>query len=83
MDDPTILRTFTDHTEAEIVRAMLEAEGIAAMVVADDLGETLPSLDITGGVQLVVSGADLERAKAVLAEPPAEIEVEESEDAEG
>ena len=80
MDDPTILRTFTDHTEAEIVRAMLEAEGIAAMVVADDLGETLPSLDIAGGVQLVVSGADLERAKAVLAEPPAEIEVEESED---
>jgi len=80
MDDPTILRTFSDHTEAEIVRAMLEAEGIAAEVVADDLGETLPSLDLAKGVQVVVAGADLERAQAVLAEPPAEIEVEDFEE---
>ena len=79
MEDPTILRTFSDRTEAEIVRAMLEAEGIAAMVVADDLGATGPPLDLAGGVQVVVPGADFERAQAVLAEPPTEIEVEEAE----
>jgi hypothetical protein len=79
MDDPTILRTFSDRTEAEIVRAMLEAEGIAAMVVADDLGATGPPLDLAAGVQVVVAGADLERAQAVLDEPVAEIEVEDAE----
>jgi putative signal transducing protein len=84
MDDPTILRTFSDRTEAEIVRAMLEAAGIPAMVVADDSGETLPSLDLAAGVQVVVSGADFERAQAVLDEPAAEIEVEDAErDTEG
>jgi hypothetical protein len=84
MDDPTILRTFTDRTEAEIVRAMLEAEGIPAMVVADDLGATGPPLDLSAGVQVVVSGADFERAKQVLDEPAAEIEVEDAErDTEG
>ena len=84
MDDPTILRTFSDRTEAEIVRAMLEAAGIPAMVVADDSGENLPALDLSGGVQVVVPGADLERAQAVLDEPAAEIEVEDAErDTEG
>ena len=84
MDDPTILRTFSDRTEAEIVRAMLEAAGIPAMVVADDSAENLPSLDLSGGVQVVVPGADLERAQAVLDEPAAEIEVEDAErDTEG
>lgn len=79
MDDPTIFRTFTDRTEAEIVRAMLEAEGIPALVVADDGEGALPSLDLVEGVQVVVSGADVDRAEAILAEPPAEIEVEEAE----
>jgi hypothetical protein len=83
MDDPTILRTFSDRTEAEIVRAMLEAAGIPAMVVADDSGETLPPLDLAEGVQVVVPGADLERAQAVLDEPAAEIEVEDDEMDEG
>ena len=78
MDDPTILRTFTDRTEAEIVRAMLEAEGIGAMVVADDLGATAPALDLSEGISVVVPGADLERAKAILDEPVAEIEVEDA-----
>ena len=84
MDDPTILRTFTDRTEAEIVRAMLEAEGIPAMVVADDAGDTVPPLDLATGVQVVVAGADFERAQAVLDEPAAEIEVEDTDrDTEG
>ena len=79
MDDPTILRTFTDRTEAEIVRAMLEAEGIPAEVVADDGGETVPAMDLAEGVQVVVAGADLERAKVILDTPPPEIEVEDEE----
>jgi hypothetical protein len=49
------------------------------MVVADDLGATGPPLDLASGVQVVVAGADLERAQAVLDEPVAEIEVEDAE----
>ena len=36
MNDPTIIRTFSDRGEAEIARSLLEAEGIDAATAADD-----------------------------------------------
>jgi hypothetical protein len=68
MNDPTIVRVFADRGEAEIARSMLEAEGIAALVSADDMGGSTPPLDFSSGLQLVVEAADVERAKALLDE---------------
>ena len=68
MKDPTIVRTFSDRGEAEIARSLLETEGIDAMVAADDVGGTTPSLDFSAGLQLVVEAADVDRAREVLDE---------------
>jgi len=66
MDDPTIVRTFSERGEAEIARALLEAEGIPAALSADDLGGTTPPLDLSAGLQLVVAARDVEQARALL-----------------
>jgi hypothetical protein len=68
MNDPTIVRTFSDRGEAEIARSLLETEGIAAWVSADDMGGTTPPLDFSSGLQLVVEAADLDRARELLDE---------------
>jgi hypothetical protein len=68
MDDPTIIRTFSDRGEAEIARSLLEAEGIDAAISADDMGGTTPPLDLSAGLQLVVSARDVEQARELLDE---------------
>jgi len=68
MKDPTIVRTFSDRGEAEIARSLLEAEGIAALVAADDMGGNTPPLDFSSGLQLVVEAGDVERARELLDE---------------
>lgn len=68
MDDPVIVRTFTQRGEAEIARGLLEAEGIPAVITADDAGSTTPSLDFVLGAELVVESTDVERAREILDE---------------
>ena len=68
MDDPTIVRTFSDRGEAEIARSLLEAEGIAALVAADDTRGNWPQFDLSAGVQLVVEATDVDRARELLDE---------------
>jgi hypothetical protein len=68
MNDPTIIRTFSDRGEAEIARSLLEAEGIAAAIAADDTRGNWPQFDLSAGVQLVVDAADVDRAHEVLDE---------------
>ncbi len=68
MKDPTIVRTFSDRGEAEIARSLLEAQGIDALVAADDMGGNTPPLDFSSGLQLVVDAGDVERAHEVLDE---------------
>ena len=72
MNDPTIIRTFSDRGEAEIARSLLEAEGIAAAIAADDTRGNWPQFDLSAGVQLVVDAADVDRAHAVLDEEVSE-----------
>jgi putative signal transducing protein len=79
MKDPTIVRTFSDRGEAEIARAMLEAEGIEASVTADDVGENVPSFDLSAGLQLVVDAADVDRAHELLDEEISEAELDAAE----
>ncbi|MGH3650889.1 MAG: putative signal transducing protein [Acidimicrobiia bacterium] len=52
-------------TEANLVKARLESEGIEAVVQSDDLGATAPVLAATGVVVLVRS-SDRPRAMEVL-----------------
>ena len=63
-----IVRTFSDRGEAEIARSLLETEGIAALVSADDMGGNNPALDFSSGLQLVVESADVVRARELLDE---------------
>jgi len=62
------VRTFSDRGEAEIARSLLEAEGIGALISADDMGGNTPPLDFSSGLQLVVSAADVGRARELLDE---------------
>jgi Putative prokaryotic signal transducing protein len=66
MNDPTIVRTFSDRGEAEIARGLLEAEGIPALLTADDLGSEGPGVEISTGTQLVVDAKDVARAQELL-----------------
>lgn len=79
MNDPTIVRTFSDRGEAEIARAMLEAEGIEARVTADDVGEKVPSFDLSAGLQLVVDAEDADRAIELLDEEISESDLDAAE----
>jgi hypothetical protein len=69
MNNPIILRAFTDRTDAEFARGLLVAEGIDAAVVADDLGSEGPGMTFGTPIELVVEATDLERARALLDEP--------------
>ena len=68
MKDPTIVHTFADRGEAEIARSLLEAEGIAAAVPAEERGGLTAPEEFLSGVQLVVEAVDVERARELLDE---------------
>jgi hypothetical protein len=67
LDDAVVLETFSNRIEAEMAAGILEAEGIEAMVMADDAGGTYPMLQFIRGVKLMVAAADEARAKEILA----------------
>jgi len=81
MNDPTIVRTFSDRGEAEIARSLLEAEGVTALIAADDTGGNWPQFDLSAGVQLVVEAGDVDRARELLDEEVSEAELDAAENA--
>jgi len=66
------LEEFTSLGQAQVVRAMLEASGIDAMVTKDDAGGMAPAMQIFVGVQLLVRAEDLETAREILEAEPLE-----------
>jgi hypothetical protein len=67
MDEPlACVTTFPDRQQAELARGALEASGLEAMIMADDMGGTLPGLDFPQGVGVFVREADLAAAKEIL-----------------
>jgi hypothetical protein len=66
MNDPVIVKSFTDKGEAEIARGLLDAEGINAAITADDLGSEGPGLTFGRPINLVVEAADADRAAELL-----------------
>jgi hypothetical protein len=60
------LGTYGSVTEANLVKARLESEGIEAVVRSDDLGATAPVLAAATGVEVLVRSGDRPRAMEIL-----------------
>jgi hypothetical protein len=67
--DLVVVRTFASRIEAEIAQSALEADGIKAVVLADDAGGQYSSLWMNGVRLLVPTGAAI-RAVEILDAPP-------------
>jgi hypothetical protein len=68
MGEMICIATFRTRMEAEFAQSMLEAEGMAAQVTADDAGGWRPELLMgAGGARLYVRPDDAERARQALA----------------
>jgi len=67
-DEPVVVARFSTRMEAEMAAGLLEAEGIAAYVSADDAGGAYPSLQFIRGVRLIVLPEDEAQARAILAD---------------
>jgi hypothetical protein len=69
--DLVVVRTFPSRIEAEIAQSALEADGIQAVVLADDAGGQYSSLWMNG-VRLLVPTGQAIRAVEILDAPPVE-----------
>lgn len=56
----------TSTIEAQLIVGMLEANGLRAVVSADDAGGQEPPLQLTDGVRVLVDSADLAAAQALI-----------------
>jgi hypothetical protein len=65
-DDLVVAWVYSYRHEAELGRSMLEAEGIEAMIAADDCGGQRPLLGANAGVKLLVRRSDEPRARKLL-----------------
>lgn len=57
---------YSSSAEANLVRARLEANGIAAIIQADSASGIVPQLEAYSGVKVLVRPEDLEEALEVL-----------------
>lgn len=61
-----VIATYSSVTEANVVRARLESEGIDAVVRSDDLGSTMPTMGASRGVAVLVVAGDRPKAMETL-----------------
>jgi hypothetical protein len=66
LNDAVVIETFTSRAVAELAAGLLEAEGIEALVLADDAGGAYPMLQFIRGVRLYVAAEDEARAREIL-----------------
>ena len=60
------IKTFASRIDAECAKNMLESNGIAVNIQADDQGGLRPDLALNLGVHLQVLAKDTDDAKALL-----------------
>ena len=60
------IRKYPTEVEAEVDRAVLDANGIRALIVRDNAGGMLPSLNLLAEVRLVVDNEHAAQARVVL-----------------
>jgi hypothetical protein len=61
-----VVRTFPNSVEAEFAQSVLDANGIASMLLKDNAGGMLPFLDVLHPVRLVVRQGDVDTAVRLL-----------------
>ena len=66
MKEVAVLRTLPTREEAELLRGLLETNGIQAFVASDDARGLQPPLELVTGVKLLVAEEERERAEEVL-----------------
>lgn len=69
MSDLVAVAVYPFRGDAEVARAHLAAEGIAAVVVADDEGGLNPGFYARYGVRVLVRSPDVAAARAVIGQP--------------
>lgn len=67
-DEPVTLRRYVVEHEAELARAVLEANGIDAVIMRDNAGGMLPMLQPLFQLRLLVRASDVADAQAILDE---------------
>lgn len=65
-DELVVVRTYPGEPLAGIAASRLGSEGIEAHIQKDDCGGAYPSLQMAGGVRLLVKPEDLEDAEKIL-----------------
>jgi hypothetical protein len=58
--------TYRSMTEASLVKARLEVNGIVSVVQGDSVSGAVPFLEVTQGVRVMVRQSDLSHALEVL-----------------
>jgi Putative prokaryotic signal transducing protein len=85
--DPVLIRSFPDLVSADMAVEALQDASIESMIVSDDLGGTLPSMQSVRGVKLYVAADAEAEARAVLDAiddaPPLEETADAGDDADG
>jgi hypothetical protein len=61
-----VIRRFQNGAEADLAKAILEANGIEAAVLRDDAGGMIPAMSLMSDIRLVVAPEDAEAAREVL-----------------
>lgn len=62
----TVLRTFNNSGEAELMKALLDSAGIDSFIKNDITSSVLTMLNDSVGIKLVVRSKDLGKAKKFL-----------------
>lgn len=65
-DEAVVVETFPSRAVADLAAGLLEAEGIEALVLADDAGGLYPMLQFVRGVRVLVAAEDEARAREIL-----------------
>jgi hypothetical protein len=63
-----VIRTFARDLDARIAEAVLEANGIESMVIADNAAGMMPYLDALHPIRIAVKEADVEDALELIGE---------------
>ena len=63
---PVVVATYQIEHEAELARAILEAHDVQAVILRDNAGGMLPSLQTLFKIRLVVAPEDAEMARQIL-----------------
>jgi hypothetical protein len=66
LDDAVVIETFPNRVLAQMAASLLEAEGIEALILADDAGGLYPPLQFIRGVKLLVAPEDEDLAREIL-----------------